>query len=803
MHFNHCWSNSALAFQDSLPALDSIEHSAIDTYALRFGVQHLAASGRLDDLEHLALSPELLAAALAVKGLNEVESDLRLMARAIPSPWIVRLHQRFMQSGHKLLGLSSPYLSLSNFAEWSGRDVWAEHATSYVDAVTDMPDRPDPRLVRALAPNGGIPLRHCDISSDGHYGVFGDELGAITVWDLESGTRVANIAGTGRDVLWCRFVDDRLLASLSGEGRLTVWNYIDGAAVHSTLVHPGRVQRLAYDDATNSLVVLGYNGRCSLWSLDSFSCVAEIVLGVDDVKSLSLCQVGDATEVAAVGTWGQSSRNRIADGVASTSERTRPLFTAPLPSDVLALGDSVHFVVERSLTTWVNGVGQRGVVSLPEDAKRFAGFDRRRNRLALATRDGCLVIADLVASECSSLLGHRSQVVDVAFSADGERFVSVSPDGSALVWRASSDNDGVAFHSQSHEVLRSLSVVAHPQSTTCAVQSSSTRIDVCDAAGGHVMRHVDVEGGSFLTLGVAPEAFGLGFVAGDSRGCVHFITSEGDRSIRLAESPVCATVEHSGDLMVALSDGNLFSIGPRSNVRPVGDVPVDRGAADLVALGPGARVTASARGRSVRFQAPHQAGHWNTPSALRILAMSKSSNFVAGVDERDDLRLWWSRAIDQEWRRGSVRPCWEDELVPGSSIRWLPEDRLLYIRRDGALVQVAVTPSGAVVDPIVPRGVSAFDVRGDGMLALVIDRLVLRVSPFAHRGLATAELATEDGLRSVSWVGSDGHLLASGPAGRYWLWFRGPAARTGGAAVFGAMDRNSEATAVVFDPSLL
>jgi WD40 repeat protein len=108
------------------------------------------------------------------------------------------------------------------------------------------------------------------ITPEGRYAVWGSDIGALRVWDLESGETAKMLQG---HTDWVTAVavtpDGQRAVSASADGTLRVWNLQSGQSVRMLQGHTGRVTSVAVTPDGHRAISASADGTLRVWNLQS------------------------------------------------------------------------------------------------------------------------------------------------------------------------------------------------------------------------------------------------------------------------------------------------------------------------------------------------------------------------------------------------------------------------------------------------------------------------------------------------------------------------------------------------------
>jgi WD40 repeat protein len=312
--------------------------------------------------------------------------------------------------------------------------------------IWDVPGMQKPGLAAwsearpALVGGGRDALQPAAFSSDGKLIAAAGRDGAVSVWEAESGRRVAEISEPGRgaiNALAFEPNDSRMLLTASADGAVTLWNLASGSGREIATSNPSPLA-VAFSPRGNRFVVAaGY--RTTLYETKG----GTVIRGFEEPSHEQISEVAfnpEGTKFITAGPDGAYLWN-IGGGSKPLGRipATAPLETARFSPDgklIVTAGD------DGTAREWnVPGLTPRGVpMTEPGYAiVRDAEFSADGSRILTASTDGISRIWDAATQRLLiSLAGHSGRIFSASFSpASGANLVATSSsDGSLKLWLA-------------------------------------------------------------------------------------------------------------------------------------------------------------------------------------------------------------------------------------------------------------------------------------------------------------------------------------------------------------------------------
>ena len=276
------------------------------------------------------------------------------------------------------------------------------------------------------------------VSPDGTRVAVGDDAGVVTVYDAHTGVTKVRLVGAPSRVFALAFVDgDRLIAGDDGGG-LRLWNTRTGQQLRALArAHQGAVTGVAVSPDRKILASSGADGVVRTWRSADLGALATTPRQSGPVKDIAFDPSGD---VVAAGNDGMVRFWRV-DGT-----EQRPALIADPDGDVISS------------------------VAVSPDGKT----------LVVATASVVTLFDLTTGAVLSPLNSQPPSPLDVAFSPDGQWFVSVSREGRVDLWDTAarvSLGPQFAYH---HAAVWHTAVTAGSVVVTASEDGTVRTLDVLD-----------------------------------------------------------------------------------------------------------------------------------------------------------------------------------------------------------------------------------------------------------------------------------------------------------------------------------
>jgi WD40 repeat protein len=252
---------------------------------------------------------------------------------------------------------------------------------------------------------GTIPTYGLAFSSDSAYLATGDADGAVSIWSIASGTKVADLLGHTDAVFGLAFAPgDSTLATSSFDGTVRVWSTSPG--VPALRFATGGLTFGGSTSPGGQLLVAAAPPRITIAEADTGN-IVRMLRGPGDPLAVDVST--DGARLAVVGSPGSNA-------VYDTSTWMRLFTTEPKGKSAYA-------------------------VSYSSDGQYLAIAGKDRGIRLLDASSGAFV---------REMRGHHSPAFSVAFSPDSTILVSASPDGTARIWSVGDGTQQRVLHSGRH-----------------------------------------------------------------------------------------------------------------------------------------------------------------------------------------------------------------------------------------------------------------------------------------------------------------------------------------------------------------
>ena len=339
------------------------------------------------------------------------------------------------------------------------------------DATLRMWDPGSGDCIRVLRADGG-PVRACAVDPAGAWIVSGSDDATLRMWDPGSGDCIRVLRGHDRPIRDCAVAPDgRTIVSAGGDDRsVRLWDPSQGTERLNLPGHRGWVMACDIAPSGEWVVSGSVDAAIRFWNPHSGDLIGTIegepsmlwdcvkvpnqpLLAVGGVDGrVRLIGVGAARSSRDIGTH-EATVRRVAVGpqgdiLASVSDDGTAVLW-----DILS-NKRIHTLVGHT-----NGI-------------RSCAFNADGSKLVTASHDNTLRTWDVRTGALESVLqGHSSEVTDCSYLGNG-KILSVSSDGTLVIWSASGE---IMTRLQANESL-----------TTCSVNPNDPQIVVVGSESHHL-----------------------------------------------------------------------------------------------------------------------------------------------------------------------------------------------------------------------------------------------------------------------------------------------------------------------------
>lgn len=521
---------------------------------------HLAAAGRLEELTATAKDVRYLAAKVIARNTVSVERDLLDAERLCASDHLIPLlRRRFVQSGNILdqcTGRADTEVTLFNRLLHESElqpltETWVTLLRRpFLTALHPLPDLPNPYLVRTISAHGqgvnGIAL-----SSDGSLLASVSDDETVKVWEVSSGELVRTLVGHHQSVTACAInPKSNAVASISESGSVNVWGLPSGKLRRTrqyTIATSYDGQLLVKKLKDGETRVPEVTRRDFVGKL--FHPVRPMACAIDDNDNVMLA----AAEKETLYVWNMMTGAALCvlnNGIQITSCAIRKDGTQILTGSIagtLSLWDvpsgkflCVHLENESSVTA----------CAISDDGKILISGSEDGTVNALEISTGKLL---------QTLYAHGSSIKGCASTGEQGILVSGAVEGLLKVWNVSSDD---RFRTQTSPVVGvNGCAISHDGNTAVAASENGT-LNVWDVNTGQLVHTWLAHDGSANACAISQQPTFLVSVSDDQSTKVWDLatgTLRHSLSGNLGPVNACA-IDRGGTVVVAGSDDETVRV---------------------------------------------------------------------------------------------------------------------------------------------------------------------------------------------------------------------------------------------------
>jgi eukaryotic-like serine/threonine-protein kinase len=547
-------------------------------------------------------------------------------------------------------------------------------------------------------------LTSAAFSPDGRYVAAATRRGTVHVWEAAGARAVRTFRLEDCAVTSVAFrPDGAWLLVASDEGRAVAWDLASGAAAATFRGHRSGVRAANWHADGTRVVTAGADGAVRVWEASSGRMLQELV--------------GHRAEVswAAYSPDGSHIVTASRDGTARVWDAAGGVERLRLPHDPHATFAAYSPDGSRIVTTG----SMRPVVDV---------------RVLYAHEYPVFVWDARTGARMGELVGHRDQVLSVAYDAEGRRIVTASEDESARIWDVRTSSPAAILGGHTKAVR---AAVFSPGGDRILTASHDRSARLWDVGGQLRFSSLEVSSAELTSAAYSPD--GRWAVVAGKDGAVRVLDPARRVTERILEHPREAT------FAAFTADGARVLTGGGDGTARVWDAGSGEPLSHFRFGGLDGRLLDYDRERErVLTSAAGKATVWDVMRGERRVAFAVPG-VAAGAFRPDGRRVVTASAE-------SAVEIWD--VLTGGKLGSLP-------RQHGIVFQVRYSPDGTrIATGGWDETVRVWDAESGALLAsLAGHRKGIRALAFSPDG---AFIATGSGDRSVKvWDAGTGHLLAS------------------------------------------
>jgi WD40 repeat protein/serine/threonine protein kinase len=276
-------------------------------------------------------------------------------------------------------------------------------------------------------------------SPDGKLALTGAEDDQVVLWDLASRAEKLRVHGEGAGTTACAFSPDGVLfAAGDVAGVVRVWRTSTGEQVQRHADQKGVIYQVAFSPDGSRLVAGSDDHSAATWDLATGR-LEHRLQHDDSVFSVSISPDG----------------KRVVTGS-----------------------------LDRTAAVWDAATGQRlFVLAGHTGGIQRAAFSPDGSHIVTASEDATTRLWDAAGGRLLATWWHDDFVFDFAFDARGERAVTASNDGKAVIWAVRRQDDGVSIRGPRGTMVARLS----PDGATVAIGDREGAVRVYDSRSGGML----------------------------------------------------------------------------------------------------------------------------------------------------------------------------------------------------------------------------------------------------------------------------------------------------------------------------
>ncbi|HJU17059.1 MAG TPA: TIR domain-containing protein [Stellaceae bacterium] len=417
-------------------------------------------------------------------------------------------------------------------------------------------------------------------SADGKRLAAGGKDRAVSIWDLDSGSKTPALRLTGHtdQIVSLAFSPDGgMLASGSWDNHVKTWDVRTGHALHTLTGHEDAVLSVAFSPDGRLIASGSWDNRIWLWDAASGVRLRDLEGHSGGVTHLAFSPDG----------------SRLAS---ASEDRTARLWEVETGKPVIALPshngdvDSVAFVgldghlglavadTAGAIRLWaVDRIGTRSELATlrgHHGPVSTLAFDPAGNLLATGSWDKTLRIWDLRdGREIRELLGHRNNILSVKFSPDGHHLASASKDKTVRLWDLTRGTESVLGRGGFGTIIRD--VAFSPDGRRLAIAGDDGVIRIWDLLKDAEARRFQAHGDKVLSIAFSPSGRALASAGEDGLVRLWNTANWVARDLRGHRKTVWAVAfSPDGRYLASGSDDRTVRLWNAETGRPIGS-PLD------------------------------------------------------------------------------------------------------------------------------------------------------------------------------------------------------------------------------------
>jgi WD40 repeat protein len=319
----------------------------------------------------------------------------------------------------------------------------------------------------------------------------------ITLWDLESGRRVAVFSGHSEAITTIAFSPDgRSLASADLNGVVKLWDAATAIEIATLKTSRQRVVQIEFSPDGRLLAATDESQAVRLWEVGTWRELRPLTTGESSLMRASFSRDGGilltTSKDGRLRLWDVGAGRVIAslDGHARESDGR----------ELIALGATANLRVKL----WNLSIGRElGELEESENKILCAAFSPDRKSLATGGTDGLIKLWDAATGRrIHTLKGHRSFVYGVNFSPDGKLLVSGGADHTLKLWNVLSGTEEAPLSDEADNYYRA---VFSPDGKFVASAGRDNSMKLWDVAARKVVGRFHGHAGEIRAIAFSPD----------------------------------------------------------------------------------------------------------------------------------------------------------------------------------------------------------------------------------------------------------------------------------------------------------
>ena len=316
--------------------------------------------------------------------------------------------------------------------------------------------------------------------------------GSMRLWDLATKKEQRTFSGHRDDVFVIATAEEgETLLSGSHDGTIAQWNATNGKKLRDWPAHVGGVVCFHLSADGKTLVSGGYDKTIRLW--DVATARERLVFnGQENVHQSSANSVAISSDEGLLASADSHGKIIVRDARSGVVIRTLadPIRSFPAPerpglSDLAFVPGGTELItvgLDGIVRRWDASTGKLLRVSQSVGTPLYSlAITPDGKGIAVAGKDGRIVVFDSTLTNADLLIGHKEPVVSLAFAQTGDQLVSASHDRTARLWDLKTKKELTQFAGHDRALT---AAIFSPEGKTLATASFDKTVRFWDVTTG-------------------------------------------------------------------------------------------------------------------------------------------------------------------------------------------------------------------------------------------------------------------------------------------------------------------------------